>query len=156
MRLVLDPQPPQPGIWLRPANEPLLLMTSLFGSLQPAEGQLEIVSTYRHQNFLPEPIAGAVAGKVLRAVDAFGRAVAGAQVFAVERNGPRLMSPNRLVTLQLQRLDAPVGLAPVAQRIVGEAIGWEARDVPPGMYRISIGDADYEITVPAGGFVQLQ
>lgn len=58
-----------------------------------------------------------------------------------------------LVPVVFARDDATLpGLSPSTVRYVGAATGWEAGDLLPGHYRVSVGSLHYHVTVPPGGF----
>lgn len=67
---------------------PIRLFSDVFRSVQPLVGtNLEMVSVYRHQRFQVVPPVDPAQSQVLRVRDSLFRAVAGAQVFAVDQAG---------------------------------------------------------------------
>jgi hypothetical protein len=62
-----------------------------------------------------------------------------------------------ILTLRFKRLGlSTAGMRPVAVRFACAAEGWEVRGLPEGAYHVVIGEDEYEVNVPAGGFVTLQ
>ncbi|MBL8754364.1 MAG: zf-HC2 domain-containing protein [Planctomycetes bacterium] len=65
--------------------------------------------------------------------------------------------PETHLTLGFVRLDEVLpGLRPQFVRFAGPASDYEVGDVPPGDYRVTIGSATYQVSVPSSGFVVLQ
>ncbi|MEO6594074.1 MAG: hypothetical protein ABIP94_04910 [Planctomycetota bacterium] len=70
---------------------------------------------------------------------------------------PNLSSQQEVVQIRFERTEPELaGMTPVVVRFASQANDWEVSDVPAGNYRAWIGDTEYPVTVPSGGWVDLQ
>lgn len=78
------------------------------------------------------------------------------RVLVAARLRPSASSTAEVITLRFERAEPTLaGLLPVAVRFACAANGWEVGGVPPGDYRVLLGENAHSITVPSGGFVVL-
>lgn len=67
---------------------------------------------------------------------------------------PALRQAAAEIPIEFERRDWPLGgPAPTFVRHVGEASGWEIGDLVPGEYLVRIGESEFCVDVPNGGFV---
>ncbi|MCR9244090.1 MAG: zf-HC2 domain-containing protein [bacterium] len=69
---------------------------------------------------------------------------------------PAVGSPQGASMLRLEAVDAGLGLQPVHHRFASSASGWEALDLPPGEYRVTLNGRTFPIEVVAGNTVVLR
>jgi hypothetical protein len=94
-------------------------MPTLFRALQSLPGNaVEVVHSYRHQRFETAPVANAVSAAALRVLDAVGRPVEGAHVFALDPGGVRGRADARFLGFTSPTGVASLGALEAGQHVV--------------------------------------